>query len=231
MVDFAGTLLTLALIVFVVGSLLPFMELPRGAKVWLAGLVGLWVGLAAAAAAAGWVAIPRPVPVIGFFVVTPLIAAALFARRALMSLPLSLMIGLNVGRVFAFLFLMLEAQGRLSGPFPFSAAWGDIITGLAAVPMLWLARDPVRNALALHGWNLFGLADLVAAIALGVVSSEGSPLQVFAAPGSAAMTTLPWSFVPTVLVPIWMILHGVIFAQLRRATSSRDLSPRSPARG
>ena len=65
--------------------------------------------------------------------------------------------------------------------------------------------------------NLFGIADLVLAIALGVTSAEGSPLQVFhTAPGSEAMQQLPWSFVPTVLVPLWLILHAIIWAQLRR---------------
>jgi len=38
-------------------------------------------------------------------------------------------------RIFAVLFLMLAAEGRLTGPFPYSAAWGDIITGVAAVPV------------------------------------------------------------------------------------------------
>jgi hypothetical protein len=218
MVDFAGTLITLFLIVFVTAAMVAAADLAAPARLALAGVLGLWAGLAAAAANAGWIAITRP-PVVGLFVVVPLIAAALFARGALMSLPLRLMIGLNIGRVFAVLFLVLEAQGRLSGPFPHSAAWGDIITGVVAVPMLALARDPARNALALHAWNLFGLADLVAAIALGVTSSEGSILQVFPGPGSAAMQHLPWSFVPTFLVPLWMMMHAAIFVQLRRAAN------------
>ena len=225
MLDFTGTILTAALIVFVLTALLVFMDLSRAAKLWLAGVLGLWVGLAAASAASGWLSISRPVPVIGIFVATPLVAAALFAssaagRAAMMSLPLPLMIGLNLGRVFAFLFLLLAAQGRLSGPFPHSAAWGDIITGVLAVPVLWLAQARERHTLAIAAWNVFGMVDLVAAIALGVMSGDGSPLQVFAAPGSGAMQMLPWSFVPTVLVPLWMILHAIIWAQLRRASPS-----------
>ena len=69
-------------------------------------------------------------------------------------------------------------------------------------------------------WDLFGAADLLLAITLGVTSAEGSPLQIFnAPPGSAAMQQLPWSFVPTVLVPFWLILHAIIWAQLRRLRS------------
>jgi len=86
--------------------------------------------------------------------------------------------------------------------------------------MWWLAHARKRNALLLHAWNLFGLADLVAAIGLGIMSAEGSPLQVFPGPGSAAMTTFPWSLVPSVLVPIWIILHAVTFVQLRRVSAS-----------
>jgi hypothetical protein len=134
----------------------------------------------------------------------------------MLSLPLTLLIGLNVGRVFALLFLLLAAEGRLSGPFPYSAAWGDIITGVVAVPMLRFAQAGGRHKAVLHLWNAFGLTDLVAAIGLGVTSAAGSPLQVFPAPGSDAMQHLPWSFVPTVLVPLWMILHAIVWAQLRQ---------------
>jgi hypothetical protein len=187
----------------------------------MAAALGLWVGIAAAGGGAGWMAATRPFPIIGMFVVGPLVAAGVAAawpaaRRAMLGLPLPLLVGLNVGRVFAVLFLMLDAAGRLSGPFPYSAAWGDIITGVVAVPLLWLARDPPRHKVVLHLWNAFGMLDLVAAIGLGVMSAEGSPLQVFPGPGSEAMQHLPWSFVPTVLVPIWMILHAIVWAKLRR---------------
>ena len=30
------------------------------------------------------------------------------------------------------------SRGALTGPFPYSAAWGDIITGVVALPVLWL---------------------------------------------------------------------------------------------
>jgi hypothetical protein len=34
---------------------------------------------------------------------------------------------------------------------------------------------------------------------------------------------LPWSFIPTVLVPFYLIVHGILFVQLRRlqATQTR----------
>jgi hypothetical protein len=221
MLDFLGTTATTGLTVFIVATLLICMEMARDAKIGLAGLLGLWIGFAAAAGAAGWLAIPRPVPVIGLFVALPLLAAAIAtvwpkARKAMLSLPLPLLVGLNIGRVFAVLFLLLGAVGRLSGPFPYSAGWGDIITGAVALPLIWLARQPARHATVLHAWNAFGMLDLVAAIVVGVASAKDSVLQIFPPPGSDAMQFLPWSFVPTVLVPIWMVMHAIILVRLRR---------------
>lgn len=220
MLDFIGMVITATVMVLFVNVLTTFMDISRAAKLTLAAVIGFWIGLAAAAAAAGWIKIARPVPVVGLFVAVPLLATALAtawpaARRAMLSMPMSAMVAINIVRVFAVLFLMLAAEGRLSGPFPYSAAWGDIITGVVAVPVLWLLKDgAARHATAIAAWNLFGTADLVLAIAFGITSSEGSPWQIFPGPGSDAMQYLPWSFVPTVLVPLWLILHTIIAVQL-----------------
>src|SRR5262249_54562119 len=133
------------------------------------GIFGVWTGVCAGAAAAGWLAITRPFPLIGLFVFAPLLAAVLAStfpavRRAMLSLPLSMMVGLNTGRVLGFLFLLLAAEGRLAGPFPTSAGWGDIITGAVAL-LLVLTGLGTRSPLLIGAWNLFGFADLVLAIA------------------------------------------------------------------
>lgn len=222
MLDFVGTIVAAALIVFVVTALVVFMDISRSAKLTLAALLGLWIGIAAAAGAAGWLAIPRPVPIMGIFVGAPLVAAAVAAtwpagRHAMLSLPLPLMVGLNIGRIAGALFLLLAAEGRLSGPFPTSAGWGDIITGALALPVLWLVHENGRHTAAIHLWNAFGMADLVLAIGLGVTSAANSPLGIFRdGAGSEAMQHLPWSFVPTVLVPLYMIMHAVIWVRLRQ---------------
>src|SRR5262249_52595067 len=225
MLDFVGTVATVAMIVFLVSALVLVLDAPRSAKLWLAGIAGLWAGLCAAAGTAGWFAMTRPFPLIGLFVAAPLAAAAIAAtfpaaRQAMLSLPTSLIVGINIPRVLGVLFLLLAADGRLAGPFPHSAGWGDIITGAVALP-LFLSGAATRSPVLLGAWNVFGFADLVMAIALGVTSGQGSPLQLFHdAPGSAAMQFLPWAFVPTVLVPIWLILHGIVFAQIRHLSPS-----------
>ena len=220
MLDFLGTILTATLMVVVVNALVTYLEVGRSAKLTLAGIAGLWIGLAGAASASGWLTLAKPFPVIGIFVLTPLVTGAIAiawpaARMARLGLPTRLMIGLNVGRVFGVLFLLLAMQGRLAGPFPFFAGWGDIITSVFAVPLVFAAVD-AKHLGAITAWNLFGASDLVLAIFLGVTSAEGSPLQLFySSPGSDAMQHLPWSFVPTVLVPFYLIMHAIIWAQLR----------------
>jgi hypothetical protein len=222
MLDLVGIIVSAALMAAAV-ALLTFMDVSPIAKLTVATLAGLWIGIAAAAATAGMLTISRPLPVIGLFVAAPLVVAAIAAawpraREAMLSIPMPLMIGLNAGRVFGVLFLVLAAEGRLAGPFSFFAGWGDILTGVLAMPTAWLATTAgTRPTNAIAAWDLFGAADLVLAITLGVTSAEGSPLQIFtAAPGSAAMQQLPWAFVPTVLVPFWLILHALIWAKLRR---------------
>ena len=55
------------------------------------------------------------------------------------------------------------------------------------------------------------------AIVLGVTSGANSPLGIFRdGAGSEAMQHLPWSFIPTVLVPLYMIMHAVIWVRLRQ---------------
>jgi hypothetical protein len=230
MLDLAGTIAAAGLMVFITSTLTIFLDISRGAKLALSAIMGLWIGGSAAAAAAGVIATSRPFPLIGIFVALPLVAAAIAtawpaARKAMLSIPMQAMIGLNVGRVLAVFFLLLAAEGRLAGPFPYFAAGGDIITAIVALPMMRLASTPSGTRIsAIAAWNLFGIADLVLAIALGVTSAEGSPLQVFhTPPGSEAMQQLPWSFVPTVLVPLWLILHAIIWAQLRQRAQASQL--------
>jgi len=68
--------------------------------------------------------------------------------------------------------------------------------------------------------------DLIVAVSLGVMSAPGSPLQVYGGSiGSTAVTMLPWSNIPALLVPFYLITHGIIFAKLARTSPSRVPAP------
>ena len=61
MLDFIGMVIVAALMMLVVNDLITFMDVPRVAKITLAAVIGIWIGLAAAAAGARWLTISRPV--------------------------------------------------------------------------------------------------------------------------------------------------------------------------
>jgi hypothetical protein len=227
MLDLIGTAVLTAAIAVNLNATIAMMPLSSAQKLTTVAIAGLWIGLAIALATTGiYAATAAPVPVVGVMVVLPVIAvgaaALLFTgvREALLALPVPLLVGLNALRIFPGGFMVLLAlQGRLSGPFPQSAGWGDIMVGLTAIPLAAAAaRNLWGNRSAVLAWNVLGTLDLVAAISLGVASAPGSPLQmVGGAVGSEAMWSLPWSNIPTLLVPFYLITHGIILAKLARA--------------
>ena len=110
------------------------------------------------------------------------------------------------------------AVHRLAAPFAPVAGCGDIFVGAMAVPIAWLAYRQITNARAIvWTWNLLGIADLIAAVGLGVTSSPGPARLIFAEPSSAIMTTLPWLLIPGFLVPLLFAVHIGIFVRLVNA--------------
>jgi hypothetical protein len=192
-----------------------------------AGVAGAWVGLASALATSGALVFTptNPIPVVGVLFAIPLLTATVLwltsarFRAALMAIPMPLLIGLNSLRILGFLFLALALVGRASGPFPWSAGLGDIITGVAAI---FLVRRLARGEqVPIASWNAFGALDLIVAVGLGVLSAPSSRIQLLHfGIGSAPMQALPFSLIPTVIVPLYLITHGIIAAQLvaRRKT-------------
>jgi hypothetical protein len=232
MLDFIGTIVLTTVIILNINAFTNAIAASAATRLAMVVAAGAWVGLATAVAAAGVFAdTSLAFPWIGAFVAIPLLvagaAAVLFptVRAALLRAPLPILIGLNIARSLGVFFILLAWSGRLGGPFPQSAGWGDVITGLLAVPVMGLAaRQTALRGRAIWLWNAFGTLDLFAAIALGVASANGSPLQlIHAGAGSGAAQVLPWSLIPSVLVPFYLITHGIIFAQLRaRSAGTAD---------
>jgi len=208
-------------------------------RLTLAAIVGGWTGLAIGLADAGrFVFSPQiPFPLIGVFFGAPLLTVGMLAltrdkaRAALLGIPQQLLIGLNSLRMLGALFLFDYVAGSLSGPFPFFAGIGDVITGVVAIPLaLQVARSQDVSARAIGRWNAFGALDLVVAVGLGITSAAGSPLQlIHAGVGSQAMQYLPLCLVPTVLVPYYLITHGIIAAQLRVRSKVAHRTPSASA--
>jgi hypothetical protein len=228
--DVIGAFALTALIVFDISAFLSFLALSPSGRLRLGVAVSLWIGLQVALAAGG--VFTAAIPLLGLAVVLPPVVALLALARsttfraAMLGLPVRLLTGLNIGRVVGGFFVILAAQGRLGGPFPQSAGWGDLLTGLFAIPLTIFAGS-LRNRVALGGWNLFGFLDLAAAGVLGILSADGSPVQfIQIGAGSTAVLTLPWVVIPTVLVPFYLTTHVLVFVQLRQPNWRRlSLNP------
>src|SRR5262245_61152151 len=121
LIGFAVGMMAVMINLMAIVVVLP-LSLPQ--RLSIAAGTGSWVGLASGLAAAGALVFSpaQPVPLVGVLFAVPLIAAGAlwFAaptfRAALIAIPMPLLIGVNVMRVFGALFLLLAVEGRLSGP-------------------------------------------------------------------------------------------------------------------
>jgi len=187
------------------------------AVAWFAG-VGFLAALGVfSAAGAG-------TPAIGLAILAP-IALSLFAaarssmlRKVALDTPLAALVAVHAGRVLGVFFLWLLAAGRLPPTFAMAAGWGDVAVAVTALPLVWAIQRRVSGWWTLtFAWNLFGFVDLLTAVTLGVGSAPNSPVRfIFESPNSGVVASLPWLIVPGVLVPMYLLTHIAIFAQLRR---------------
>jgi hypothetical protein len=127
------------------------------------------------------------------------------------------LIRLHLWRLEGLVFLVLMWQGRVPALWALPAGLGDILVGATAP---WVARGldgpgGRRRAIA---WTVFGMADLVVAVALGVMTNPG-PTQVFyPTPNAELLTQFPLALVPAFLVPLAFTLHVASLLQLLRGT-------------
>jgi len=230
MLDFVSTVMITATIVVCFSLLVSSLNLTIGGRFVAAVALALWFGLAIALGSieAFVDAGRRPVPLTGIMFGSALIAAATLAalwpaaRRALLSAPMPILVGLHIPRLMGGMFLVLAATGRLEGPFPIFQAFGDMAAAAVAIPCLRIAARPTTDRdWILRIWNVFGALDLLVAISLAMLSTPGSAVQIIhGGVGPEAMQHLPLALIPSVLAPFWVITHGIIFGQLRARASA-----------
>ena len=171
----------------------------------------------------------RSPPPVGIQLAIALVGLALFlamspSLRSLLTNQKNL-IRLNVWRLVGAVFLVLMLTGQMPALWALPSGIGDVIVGLAAFPVADRVDRPGGRKLAII-FNLFGVADLVVAIGLGVMTNTG-PAQVFhTTPTSELATQFPLALVPTFLVPLAFVLHFVSLWQLFGLTWVREVRVR-----
>jgi hypothetical protein len=234
MLDIIAAIFATAAYATVIGALIGLSPVGAGMRLAALTAAAAWLAIIVAVAALGGLAPgvlgPVPANLLPFAGLLILLFGGWFLvpqlRSALLAVPLPVLVGVNAARLGGVFFLLLYADGRLSAPFAPAAGVGDMITGALAIPIaatLAFSFDIRRTWLGL--WNAFGALDLVVAVFLGLLSAPGAPFRVFTeGPGTLAMTTVPWVFVPAMLVPIFLLIHFAIATKLRNAAQAGRLA-------
>jgi hypothetical protein len=168
-------------------------------------------------------------PAIPLAIAIPVVTGLILLTRSqrvatlLATVPPSWLIGIQVFRVFGFVFLVRWAHGQLPGAFALPAGTGDVLVGLLALPVALYVQSGARGGrAAAYAWNVLGITDFVVAVTMGTLTSPGR-LQLFAldqpnsVTGDASLVLIPAFF-----VPLFTILHGLSLCQLKRAARPGD---------
>ncbi|MGE5277085.1 MAG: hypothetical protein ACM3SU_08830 [Acidobacteriota bacterium] len=186
-----------------------------------------WFAAAVAAGVSGIVNVPgRPplalagllaIPIVGF--VTAYRTSASF-RAFTETIPLALLVGSHVWRFVGLGFVLAWAAGALPAGFGIPEGFGDIIAATGALLLLPAVRRGTASRGWLLAWNAFGFLDLVSAITVGILYSEG-PAGILGTPTSntALMVTFPVSLIPTFFVPLFLLAHALTFRRLVRRSA------------
>jgi hypothetical protein len=134
-------------------------------------------------------------------------------RGIIAAIPQHWLIGIQTFRVLGGVFIVRYLQGELPAFFAIPAGVGDVLTGIfAPLVAYWLYSGKSYARGAAIAWNLFGMADLVNAVAIGVTT--GGPGIVF-----------PIVLIPIYAVPRAFLIHCYSLIGLLRKTS-RQPQPR-----
>ena len=120
----------------------------------------------------------------------------------------SLLVAVQTWRIVGFAFLWGVSAGILHPAFGIPAGVGDILVGVTAIPFAFFLRKGFSwSKYALVVWSVLGIADLVMAVSLGTITASEFDIHT--------MNAFPWILIPTVGVPIALILHGITLYRLR----------------
>jgi hypothetical protein len=130
-------------------------------------------------------------------------------RRIVAGVPQHWLIGIQTVRIFGGVFLIRYVEGQLPGVFAIPAGVGDVLTGVLApfVAYWWFTGKPYARGAAI-AWNIFGMADLVNAVTIGILTG-----------GAGGGIVFPLVLIPVYAVPRALLLHSYSLIGLLRRTS------------
>lgn len=182
-----------------------------------------WLVFTAALALSGWVANFDARPPHFFALVMPTLigtvaiafsplGAQLAARTGFAGL-----VGFQVFRAAVeWVLYQLHRDGIVPVQMTFEGWNFDVLTGLSAPLVAWLAWRGAIGRRGLLLWNLAGLALLATIVSIAILSTP-TPLRVFMnEPANTFVVHWPWVWLPAFLVPAALFGHLLAFRKLAR---------------
>ncbi len=128
-------------------------------------------------------------------------------RAVVAGIPQHWLIGIQTFRILGGVFLIRYFNGELPALFAIPAGVGDVLTGILAplVAYWWFVGKPYARSAAI-AWNVFGMADLINAVALGALTGGGS-------------IVFPIVLIPIYAVPRALLVHSYSLIGLLRKTA------------
>lgn len=217
-------------------------EPPAVTRRWMlataAGLLA-WLAATTSIAATGLLrdfsASPPPLmPLVGLSLgLTVLLVLSRFGGRLATGLGVAALVGYQVFRVpLELVLFMLHRDGAIPVQMTFEGLNFDVVSGLTAIPVAWLAARGRLPAWGLLLWNLLGFGLLLAIGAISFLSTPTAMRLFTNEPANTFVAGAPYVWLPTFLVPAALFGHVLVFRRLwsERRAGAGILRAR-PARG
>ena len=184
---------------------------------WMVGsalVFAAWlIGVALMAAAGFFPSTRVPVALATTLAVGYVVLLSPTFRVVIAGIPQHWLIGIQTFRILGGVFLIRYFNGELPALFAVPAGVGDILTGILAplVAYWWFVGKPYTRSAAI-AWNVFGMADLINAVAIGVLTGGGGGGIVF-----------PIVLIPIYAVPRAFLIHSYSLIGLLRKTARQPM--------
>jgi hypothetical protein len=171
-----------------------------------------------AAVAAGHFLLLRRMPPLALPALTLALAALLVVAylriRALREwvddLQLRSLVLVHVSRFIGIYLLVLYQRGELPRAFAVPAGIGEIVVATMALPVVFAPIEAASRARAIAIWNVVGLVDLLLVMVTTARLISTGPAEL------RLLTQLPLCLLPTLLLPLLLATHVVIFVRAAR---------------
>jgi len=143
--------------------------------------------------------------------------------KRMTALPYAALIGFQAFRLpLEFLLYAFHAQGRLPVQMTFAGRNFDVLTGLSAIGVAWLAARGRAERKLVLAWNLAGLA-LLLNIAVVAALSLPAPWRAFPNnPPNELVLHFPYVYIPALFVMAALAGHLLVFRKLAGNEAGSD---------